>query len=200
MPLYLFYTMVQKSQKWPKIQIKGSLRLGHNTRKLNCAVVTGTPWQAVLYKQKGKDRILSDVGGQEDLRTMIMIDGVKSLCLSGIEPTSQNLAFNAFHWLLHHRTTHCVISIMAVLVIGDKPVGAETSDIHKDIIRLASKSENTKTCWQTHLLRKRFLEAQPTKCAKKSAWCRGENWYYSTKIFYPEESGTADNCHFCPNQ
>ena len=24
MPLYLFYTMVQKSQKWPKIQIKGS--------------------------------------------------------------------------------------------------------------------------------------------------------------------------------
>ena len=24
MPLYLFYTMVQKSQKWPKTQIKGS--------------------------------------------------------------------------------------------------------------------------------------------------------------------------------
>ena len=23
MPLYLFYTIVQKSQKWPKIQIKG---------------------------------------------------------------------------------------------------------------------------------------------------------------------------------
>ena len=23
MPLYLFYTMVQKSQKWPKTQIKG---------------------------------------------------------------------------------------------------------------------------------------------------------------------------------
>ena len=23
MPLYFFYTMVQKSQKWPKIQIKG---------------------------------------------------------------------------------------------------------------------------------------------------------------------------------
>ena len=29
MPLYLFYTMVQKSQKWPKTQIKGgpALRL-----------------------------------------------------------------------------------------------------------------------------------------------------------------------------
>ena len=24
MPLYFFYTMVQKSQKWPKTQIKGS--------------------------------------------------------------------------------------------------------------------------------------------------------------------------------
>ena len=23
MPLYLFYTMVQKSQKWPKTQIRG---------------------------------------------------------------------------------------------------------------------------------------------------------------------------------
>ena len=23
MPLYLFYTMVQRSQKWPKTQIKG---------------------------------------------------------------------------------------------------------------------------------------------------------------------------------
>ena len=25
MPLYLFYTMVQKSQKWPKTQIKGGV-------------------------------------------------------------------------------------------------------------------------------------------------------------------------------
>ena len=28
MPLYLFYTMVQKSQKWPKTQIKGGPALG----------------------------------------------------------------------------------------------------------------------------------------------------------------------------
>ena len=27
MPLYLFYTMVQKSRKWPKTQIKGVLLL-----------------------------------------------------------------------------------------------------------------------------------------------------------------------------
>ena len=27
MPLYLFYTMVQKSQKWPKTQIKGGAAL-----------------------------------------------------------------------------------------------------------------------------------------------------------------------------
>ena len=25
MPLYLFYTMVQKSKKWPKTQIKGGV-------------------------------------------------------------------------------------------------------------------------------------------------------------------------------
>ena len=34
MPLDLFYTMVQKSQKWPKTQIKGggpALRLGRPT-------------------------------------------------------------------------------------------------------------------------------------------------------------------------
>ena len=34
MPLYLFYTMVQKSQKWPKTQIKGgpALNLLINTK------------------------------------------------------------------------------------------------------------------------------------------------------------------------
>ena len=30
MPLYLFYTMVQKSQKWPKTQIKGGPALNTN--------------------------------------------------------------------------------------------------------------------------------------------------------------------------
>ena len=29
MPLNLFYTMVQKSQKWPKTQIKGGPALSH---------------------------------------------------------------------------------------------------------------------------------------------------------------------------
>ena len=31
MPLYLFYTMVQKSQKWPKTQIKGGPALKERT-------------------------------------------------------------------------------------------------------------------------------------------------------------------------
>ena len=31
MPLYLFYTMVQKSQKWPKTQIKGGPALNQRT-------------------------------------------------------------------------------------------------------------------------------------------------------------------------
>ena len=31
MPLYLFYTMVQKSQKWPKTQIKGGPALNDLT-------------------------------------------------------------------------------------------------------------------------------------------------------------------------
>ena len=36
MPLSLFYTMEQKSQKWPKTQIKGScLKLKIATRKAN---------------------------------------------------------------------------------------------------------------------------------------------------------------------
>ena len=33
MPLYLFYTMVQKSQKWPKTQIKGGPALKHQFRR-----------------------------------------------------------------------------------------------------------------------------------------------------------------------
>ena len=32
MPLYLFYTMVQKSKKWPKTQIKGGPALRHHYR------------------------------------------------------------------------------------------------------------------------------------------------------------------------
>ena len=32
MPLNLFYTMVQKSQKWPKTQIKGGSYLKHGTK------------------------------------------------------------------------------------------------------------------------------------------------------------------------
>ena len=41
MPLYLFYTMVQKSQKWPKTQIKGGggSCLKTNTWKLNAVKV-----------------------------------------------------------------------------------------------------------------------------------------------------------------
>ena len=33
MPLYLFYTMVQKSQKWPKTQIKGPALKRHLNEK-----------------------------------------------------------------------------------------------------------------------------------------------------------------------
>ena len=38
MPLYFFYTMVQKSQKWPKTQIKG----GPALKRLNFGVPLGT--------------------------------------------------------------------------------------------------------------------------------------------------------------
>ena len=34
MPLYFFYTMVQKSQKWPKTQIKGGPALKTITKSL----------------------------------------------------------------------------------------------------------------------------------------------------------------------
>ena len=37
MPLYLLYTMVQKSQKWPKTQIKGGPALKEKSReRLTC--------------------------------------------------------------------------------------------------------------------------------------------------------------------
>ena len=41
MPLHLFYTMVQKSQKWPKTQIKGSSLKGEVRRKMNFTYVLG---------------------------------------------------------------------------------------------------------------------------------------------------------------
>ena len=34
MPLYLFYTMVQKTQKWPKPQIKVCSRLNREDKKI----------------------------------------------------------------------------------------------------------------------------------------------------------------------
>ena len=41
MPLHLFYTMVQKSQKWPKTQIKGGggSCLKTNTNRMNNSLV-----------------------------------------------------------------------------------------------------------------------------------------------------------------
>ena len=40
MPLYLFYTMVQKSQKWPKTQIKG----GPSLTGLVVCLLHGVTW------------------------------------------------------------------------------------------------------------------------------------------------------------
>ena len=47
MPLYLFYTMVQKSQKWPKTQIKGG----------------GGPALTRVYKNKSMHRLISSLWG-----------------------------------------------------------------------------------------------------------------------------------------
>ena len=43
MPLFVFYTMVQKSQKWPKTQIKGGPALtAYNIMTFVCLLVDGT--------------------------------------------------------------------------------------------------------------------------------------------------------------
>ena len=39
MPLYFFYTMVQKSQKWPKTQIKGGPALAPLFRFFFCLII-----------------------------------------------------------------------------------------------------------------------------------------------------------------
>ena len=49
MPLYLFYTMVQNSQKWPKTQIKGGPALSSNLDITNiktnwCLLVSFISW------------------------------------------------------------------------------------------------------------------------------------------------------------
>ena len=58
MPLYLFYTMVQKSQKWPKTQIKGggggsclkqSMWLLHNRQQILYFTWQRFLWQTFLH-------------------------------------------------------------------------------------------------------------------------------------------------------
>ena len=39
MPLYLLYTMVQKSQKWPKTQIKGGGNVSKNEKLPSANVI-----------------------------------------------------------------------------------------------------------------------------------------------------------------
>ena len=56
MPLYFFYTMVQKSQKWPKTQIKGVLPIGNRKKRdcaWGCARRINTTWENL---QIGKHR------------------------------------------------------------------------------------------------------------------------------------------------
>ena len=50
MPLNLFYTMVQKSQKWPKTQIKGGPALKEDTKKWFSSKVQFLALQWCLFK------------------------------------------------------------------------------------------------------------------------------------------------------
>ena len=66
MPLYLFYTMVQKSQKWPKTQIKGvlpySVTLPYNWKKNQRAMVIKLPvvvLSCIIFEMMWKNPLLT---------------------------------------------------------------------------------------------------------------------------------------------
>ena len=49
MPLYLFYTMVQKSQKWPKTQIKGGPALIPAQKWPNVVLLRSTTGMKAIF-------------------------------------------------------------------------------------------------------------------------------------------------------
>ena len=60
MPLNLFYTMVQKSQKWPKTQIKGGG---------SCLKRAKTPGECPFQGRNSQVKTSNEGGGREKLET-----------------------------------------------------------------------------------------------------------------------------------
>ena len=67
MPLYFFYTMVQKSQKWPKTQIKGGPALTARGQNWVKSVLHDSSWKAQPSKGPTQSPSFSHGGITGDL-------------------------------------------------------------------------------------------------------------------------------------